>query len=223
MKELLKLGKSSTHKYVYRKGTPGHYVYVYRNQETREYVEKPEEEVGEEQSHEIDSDGMIAWIEDFQSCVSNQELIDLSHYKGGMYRMITTSLRSGQMDEKTARIIKSLDTIFKTHASSVGKRSVYRGAAFDKLTADKFVVGETFTDRSFISFSAEKGVATQFASNNAEGGMEKVLFELKTDNRDRWLPGVLSELELIGQRDMILRVVGVKVENGIRVIQCVTV
>lgn len=144
----------------------------------------------------------------------------VQEYTNENYDALNTYLRTKHpapkgMYEGSKEQIALIDSAFKkASATSTGEMRLYRGMTVAKTASEvssswvgRLKVGDTLTDKGFVSTSYNKVDAEMFAGSMGGAG---VIFVIRAPKGTRVLAGSQAESELILNRGTKMRVTGIK-------------
>lgn len=151
--------------------------------------------------------------------LSEQHEAAVQAYTGTEYMAVNDHLRGFGDDEEAARLVKHLDAAIKKAPPAPDDLVVYRGVArLDDAELD-FKVGQTFTDKAYMSTSMNRDVAQGFLD-----GDKTALLEIKVPKgtRGAYVDMVSdhdNEQEFLLPRATKLKIVAIKGKGSKAVIQ----
>ncbi len=151
----------------------------------------------------------------------SEPLVQYSHSPGG----INAQLRSGVLSEDAAKLVESLDTAIDGSVTG-HEHQVYRGMPASALVGDTDdvegalldLVGETISDKGYLSTSSSPHVATRFAGERDSSGamtdrQPGIVMRINVPEGDKggaYIQSRFTEDEIVYGRDTKLRVDGVR-------------
>lgn len=98
-----------------------------------------------------------------------REIVRLYTQSGGRYNQVNAHLREGrEVDEETRKTIAVIDDLFERDARPVEK-VLYRGISGFEPEELGLEEGVEFTDKGFVSTTADRSIANRFGAHSADG------------------------------------------------------
>lgn len=155
--------------------------------------------------------------------VSLDHINSLMEYTGNSFS-VNDGLRKGKLSEKDKKVVRHLDEVIASSKPTTADTTVYRGISADSDFAKKLAsakVGDTFNDKAFMSTSADKNKAKEYAQDAANGEPKKggVVLEINVPKGTKTanLSGeadINSNNEVILGRDSNIKVSSVTKKGG---------
>jgi SPP1 gp7 family putative phage head morphogenesis protein len=166
------------------------------------------------ESPKISNEFVFEKNDSFRSSLNDFEREGLEAYKGVQYLSMNKVLRGIEKEEYDTPIIRQhirgMKDAFRKAPKLDVPLKVYRGGDFNDTFFKKLKSGATIVDNGFVSTTTKYDISKGFAS---DGGLNKVVFDLKAPKGKAFIPGNYIKQELIFDSGSKIKIIGIRYDN----------